>query len=275
MRRLCEGCPQSLRNKYPVWLGVLCWLLTLGFEQDAHAWTWPWSPDDGRKAPYVSIREGAIGHGIWGVWTGRSYIYGIERDPQHLWLINAGADPQAAALKHVLAMRGYSLDAITDVLLTDGRLEHTQGLQAFFAHTTIWIGSEDTALARGDSLPRPWGAKVFARRLRMRHFKPTLQPVVPGQCFSIGAHMGRIIALPGYTQGALALVYDDMLFIGQSVQYQAGAFSVANRWFSESPANNRRALQRLQDVDFHTVLTSRDGPIFTATGIVLGPPNKG
>lgn len=231
--------------------------------QHAHAVGWRLFASRGAtQTPFVNVRNGPSGTGVWGVWTGSSYAYAVEQDPQHLLLINTGSDANAAALQDILKTRGYTLDAITDVILTDGRIEHTQGLQALPLHTNIWVSPQDASLARGDKLPRPLGAKLFARRLRIRHFKPRLQPVLPGQCFSLGKHQAQVVALPGYTRGALALVVDDMLFVGQSLQYENGAWGVANRWYSESPAQNVHALKRLERVSFRTILTSQHGPIF-------------
>jgi glyoxylase-like metal-dependent hydrolase (beta-lactamase superfamily II) len=219
-----------------------------------------WQSWQGETAPRptLAVRAGSKGEAIWGVWAGHSYVYVLEAGAEVV-LVGSGSDGRAEAVRALLAKRGFGPQDVRTVVLTHGDYTQTAGLAAF-DNAIVWAGGADGMLARRDVLPKPPLARLQARLLRQAVLpKPRVQALLPGQRLPIGTQVGKIVALPGYTPGSVALVVGDFAFVGDALVGGLDQPELAGWPNAQSPRTIRRALGRLGRYSFTHTVTNRAG----------------
>lgn len=211
------------------------------------------------RTSLVTLRKGPPGQGIWGVWTGHSFAYGIEFEPRRVALIDSGSDPQASAIIAQLAARGMEPGDVDTILLTHGHDAVTAGLGQF-AHATIYVGEQDRMLARRDVLPKAPIAWLQAKSMRTRRLpKLAMQTMWPGQDIMLGRTQAHLVALPGHTWGSFAIVAEDIAFVGGSISGAQPNIAIFGRGLSVSPKHNAWSLARLSQTRFSSMATTDAG----------------
>lgn len=211
------------------------------------------------RTEVVMLRQGPPGQGIWGVWTGHSFAYGIESSTHQVALIDSGSDPKAAAILAQLSARGMTADNVETIVLTHGHDEVTAGLSQF-ARATIYVGDQDRILARRDALPTALLARLQAKSMRTQRLpKMAMQVMWPGQDIELAGIQAKLVALPGHTWGSFAVVAANIAFVGDSINAAKPEIDIYGRALSVSPKHNSWALPRLAQQSFSSIATTHQG----------------
>jgi hydroxyacylglutathione hydrolase len=144
--------------------------------------------------------------------------------------------PEAGPVLAEMAKRGWTL---THVLLTHHHSDHIDGVAQVVAAT----GASVT------------GAAADAHRL-----PPLTHAVREGMQVALGAHLARVIDVPGHTVGHIAYVFDGYAFTGDSLM--AGG---CGRLIEGTPAQMWDSLQKLAALPDETLICS--GHEYTASNL--------
>jgi glyoxylase-like metal-dependent hydrolase (beta-lactamase superfamily II) len=199
----------------------------------------------------------AVAAGVVGVWTGRSYAYVLRAGPDAV-LVDAGDDPDAAALRAELATQGVPPERVLAVLLTHGHPDHTAGL-AHFRGAAVYMGAEDHRLARGDVLPRAPISRLLSRLAHRPRGGPPMQPVLSGTRLKFTGREVQVVALPGHTAGSVGYSSDGVLFAGDATWLTRHGLRPWPWGFSESPRHAKAILPRLLGVPFVGIADGHTG----------------
>lgn len=137
--------------------------------------------------------------------------------------------PDAAPIRAELTRREWSLDQI---FLTHHHDDHIQGVA---------------------ELRQATGARVLGAEADRHRLPPLDQALRQGDFVMVGAHMGRVIDVPGHTVGHIAFLFqeDNIAFTGDSLM-AAGC----GRLFEGTPAQMFASLQSLAQLSPETLICS-------------------
>ena len=151
----------------------------------------------------------------------------------YLWLVHDGASGETAVVdpgdaKPVLAelaSRGWTL---TQIWNTHWHPDHVGGNLA-------------VKEATGATVSGPAGESIPGREIALHE----------GDTISLGAHVGRVIEVPGHTLGHIALLFEDdrVAFVGDTL-FAMGC----GRLFEGTPEQMQHSLQRLMELPADTKL---------------------
>jgi len=181
-------------------------------------------------APGVRIvKDGFVDFGIFDVGEG------------HVVLIDAGYDPNAAALLAELARRKVGPDAVTAIFFTHGHLDQIAGA-SLCPTATLYALDADVALVEGrEGSHGPLTSMMGA--------KPTglhVHGLKDGAVTTVGTKSIRAIATPGHTSGSAAYLVSGVLFLGDSAGMKTDGKLAPPPWaFSDDLAKSQASLVAL------------------------------
>ncbi len=169
-----------------------------------------------------------------------AYIVNLPNDS--IILVDAGFDPDAAAIKDALARRGRTADDIVAIFFTHGHGDHIAGALAF-PNAALFALTPDADLIEG----RRVAQSPFARNrnptptgLKINHL------LTDGDRIDIGDATVEAFALPGHTLGSAAYLIHGVLFLGDSAAARSdGKIMSAPPVFSWDRDVNQESLRRL------------------------------
>lgn len=190
-----------------------------------------------------AIRDGqALGEDATVVRDGYVSLTLLEIGPGEVALVDAGNDPEGAAILAALAERGLGPDAVTAILLTHGHPDHVAAC-ARFPRATAWALDQELPLLRGEVGARGPLTRWFAPK---PSGCPNLVGVVDGAEVPLGDRVARIHAVPGHTAGSAAWQVGGLLFLGDSADADADGDLLPAKWlFTDDPTTNRASLVAL------------------------------
>jgi glyoxylase-like metal-dependent hydrolase (beta-lactamase superfamily II) len=158
-------------------------------------------------------------------------------------LVDAGNDPDAAAILAELERRQLRPDDVAAVLITHGHGDHIAAIGRFPRADVFSLGAE-VALVEGRARARGPLTRLFP-------VGPTGVTVTrglrDGEVVTVGGVPIRVYAVPGHTAGSAAYYVDGVLFVGDSADVTSeGALQGAPWAFSDNQAENRTSLVRLE-----------------------------
>jgi hydroxyacylglutathione hydrolase len=176
----------------------------------------------------------------------------IDDATRHAVIVDPGEEGDRLAA-HIVAS-GLSLDAIW---ITHGHLDHVGGIAGVrrtFPDAPIWMHADDLGL--------------YSMVVNQGHlYGLTVEPPPPvdhqwheGDTIALGAHHFQIVHLPGHSPGHVALVGDDIVFIGDVVF--AGSIGRTDLPLSD-PRAMQQSLARVAAWPPHLTLYPGHGPSTT------------
>jgi glyoxylase-like metal-dependent hydrolase (beta-lactamase superfamily II) len=175
---------------------------------------------------------------------------------------DAGTDPLGRGADAALKALGASRDEVTDVFLTHGHGDHL-GAASLFRNARVHGGARDAALVDGSEVPLK--LKLMGLLQPGNAVKVT-DPLDGKASIDVGAGQAvKAIPLPGHTPGSYLYLWDKVLFVGDSMNWneKTQALEPPPEFFSSDPAELRQSLAGLQKtlagVDFERICTGHGG----------------
>jgi glyoxylase-like metal-dependent hydrolase (beta-lactamase superfamily II) len=212
-----------------------------------------------------------VARGIYQVSLGFVNVLLVEDDAGGLWLIDAGAAPDAERIGGAIRSLGRRPRELRGVVVTHLHSDHVGGLAAVREHTgaEVWMGAEDAALVRAGRRGRELepGPGLFRslivravgdRTLREHDPVPVEHEIRDGDILPFGAVAQ---CTPGHTAGHIALLWrrdGGVLFAGDAATnfVRLGVGPIY-----EDVQEGMRSLRRLAGLEFETALFAHGRPL--------------
>lgn len=206
----------------------------------------------------------ALPDGVVGIDTGASYAWLVPTENGVL-LIDAGLDSEAQAIKAELEARGLSAADVHTILLTHGHTDHWGGAAAF-PQATVTIHEADAHLfsgsnEEGNPVLSALGGLMFGDAV-----PPAAYETFSGeQVLQIDGETFEIFPVPGHSAGSIAILWHDILFLGDSAQKGESGLELPPEMFSENQEQIKASLATLLDLDF-SVIAPAHSDVIEANG---------
>jgi glyoxylase-like metal-dependent hydrolase (beta-lactamase superfamily II) len=173
-------------------------------------------------------------------------FYGA-RNGLRVLLFDAGTDPTGRSLDALLGAMKVSRDEVTDLFLTHGHRDHL-GAATLLLRARVHAGAGDRGLIEGTDGQEPISARPLGW-MQVGAFPKVGDPLAAPTDVSVGAGQSvKAIPLPGHTAGSFAYLWQGVLFVGDSLEYDAktGKLGPAVKLFSVDNEQNRRSIAGLR-----------------------------
>jgi hydroxyacylglutathione hydrolase len=171
-------------------------------------------------------------------------LYGA-RQGDKVFLFDAGIDVEGGALDALLKGLKADRDAVTDVFLTHGHFDHIAA-SPLCKKARIHLGIRDVDMAAQKQPYQPaiagYTSKIFS-----------VPPVMATDAFIDRAELDvgdgqklLAIPLPGHTPGSFMLLYDKVLFSGDSILMSDGQLTFADPKATVDVEANKRGIAGLK-----------------------------
>jgi glyoxylase-like metal-dependent hydrolase (beta-lactamase superfamily II) len=152
-----------------------------------------------------------VGNGVVGIVDGGSITWVIPTATGVI-LIDAGGSAGSDKLR--AEVNGRQVHAI---LLTHGHFDHTAGIRDY-PDTQILAGPGESALVAGEEVAGGWMARMSKPMMGEPDYKPPLlREFTDGEAIEIDGASITAIHVPGHTKGSAAYLWQDVLFVGDTV----------------------------------------------------------
>jgi hydroxyacylglutathione hydrolase len=200
-------------------------------------------------------------HGVVGVNTGFSYAWLIPT-AHGILLVDAGHDNEGAAIKAELHHQGFAPEDVHTIILTHGHTDHWGGT-AVFPQAAIYIHEADVPLLNGESEETSNPLLAFFQRQMTRGLVPpaAFQTISEDQVLEIDGEKVAVYSVPGHTLGSIAILWQDILFLGDAVQKGETGLVPPPEMFSQHPEQNKASLARLLHLDFSIIAVAHSDVI--------------
>lgn len=238
-----------LRLRYVLFALALLILAPLLGGMGAAAWVlWELPPAQGER-----IRGP---HDLIGIQSGGSYVWVLPTQGGVV-LIDAGLDPQAAAVKR--EVNGRPVHAI---LLTHAHSEQIAGLGAF-PDVPVYVGGADVPLLEGESAPKGWLARWFGLLIDQPAPPDPLHTVADQQQLSLDGVTLQAFSTPGHTAGSVVWLWEDVLLTGGAV-LASNPPRLLPSALSDDEALAEQSLEALLPLDFDWIADAQTGIVDNA-----------
>ena len=161
-------------------------------------------------------------------------------------LFDTGPDPAGEGLDALLKAINASRKDVHDVFLTHCHGDHVAGAP-LFPEARTWVGDGDVGMCDGSVPPEA----LMARVMSWVNTPPSVAAthrLTTDESVDVGVHqLVRAIPTPGHTPGSYAFLFDDVLFIGDSLVLDKGALKPAPGLFNPHPDAVLKALRGLKE----------------------------
>jgi hydroxyacylglutathione hydrolase len=140
-------------------------------------------------------------------------------------LIDAGVDPEAAAIRAALVRKGAGTQDIRAVFFTHGHGDHTDGVRSF-PNAKVYVLEPDVQMVETRGI-------VVTRGL------------TDGEHLDVFGTTVEVFALPGHTPGSAAYLVHGVLFLGDTAAGINADVMEANSFLNEDAERNRESLRNL------------------------------
>jgi glyoxylase-like metal-dependent hydrolase (beta-lactamase superfamily II) len=162
-------------------------------------------------------------------------------------VFDAGFDPAGRALGVLLSALSAGFDDVSDVFLSHGHFDHVAAAP-LCRHARIHTGAADVEMLAHRTRVIPLGVRIFDRALPVPAVETTHplrgRTVIPLQ----DGRSVTAIPFPGHTAGSYLMLFDGVLFAGDSLRIVDGRLELALLPFSVNLAENRRSAARILEL---------------------------
>ena len=187
-------------------------------------------------------------------------------------LIDAGFPGSSRAIVRGLSECGLSLNRISRIVITHAHPDHSGGLAELVSEIRIPVAvhhSEADIIEGSTPAPNPLQIPLFASVAQPALDRLTGDPVPvdlrleDGDLIPFPTEL-RVVHLPGHTPGSIALYMPQrgIVIVGDALQYKFGwrLFPPAPG-VTHSPGQAMQSLEKLLELDFHTICFSHFPPL--------------
>ena len=200
--------------------------------------------------PKLSQERLELPHNVVSINTGFAYAWLIPTEHGVL-LIDAGHDKKGTALKTELSRQGLSVSDVHTIILTHGHTDHWGGT-AVFPNATVYIHEADVPLLSGDEAEANNPLIAFFQQQMTKGLTPpaNIETLSSEQTLDIDGEQVTILPTSGHTPGSIAILWQDILFLGDSVQKGEDGLKLPPQMFGGDPAQIKASLTPLLEQNF-------------------------
>lgn len=198
-----------------------------------------WSTFDGVRAMEDGARLGPAVRVV----DGYVSCFVLEDGEGGVVLIDTCNDPEAGALEAVLGGLGHAPEDVRAILLTHGHSDHRQAIDRF-PNARVLAHADELPLLRGEVAARGPLPQLSGRQAPIE----VDDVLEDGDRRSFGALDVTVFHLRGHTDGSVAYLVGDTLFLGDNAHaMEDGTLEPAPWVFSDDTATNRASLRALSE----------------------------
>jgi glyoxylase-like metal-dependent hydrolase (beta-lactamase superfamily II) len=205
-------------------------------------------------------------HWVERIWDTKVYVL-VEED--RLVIIDAATPGRSQTVFNFLDTLGYSPEAIDQIWITHGDIDHIGSIAALQAASNgqIVAHREDVPLVEGRA-DRELGPVVFGQALQglvswvIQH---TYRPVTVDRIVIDGDRLGKwqIVHTPGHTAGSIAFFHPErrIIVLGDALNYKRGQLGAPPRLFTPDMSQAYASVRKIAGLDFEVCCFGHGPPL--------------
>jgi glyoxylase-like metal-dependent hydrolase (beta-lactamase superfamily II) len=160
-------------------------------------------------------------------------------------LFDAGVDLEGGPLDALLGeLQVAGRDAVSDVFLTHGHFDHVAA-SPLCKKARIHVGIRDSDMMARRARIYPWTGRLFEAVLPVGPIFAT-DAFIDVVSVPLGGKTLEAWPCPGHSPGSYVILYDGVLFAGDSIQLKGDRLDFAMSIFSIDMAENKRSIAALK-----------------------------
>jgi glyoxylase-like metal-dependent hydrolase (beta-lactamase superfamily II) len=205
-------------------------------------------------------------HWVDRIWDTKVYVL-VEED--RLVVIDAATPGRSRAIWHFLRALGYPPEAVDDIWISHGDIDHIGSAAALKAVSGAQVVAHraDVPLVEGRT-DRELGQVAFGPILH-RLFNGVIhhmyRPVTVDRTVTDGDHLGewQIVHTPGHTAGSIAFYHPRrrIVILGDALNYKRGRLGVPPRLFTPDMAQAHASIRQVAGLDFDVCCFGHGPPL--------------
>lgn len=205
-------------------------------------------------------------HWVERIWDTKVYIL-AEAD--RLVVIDAATPGRAGVVWQSLARLGYPPDAVDEIWLTHGDVDHMGSAAALKAASGARLAAHraDVPLVEGlaDRELGPLPLATACQKLFNRAVRHLYQPAQVDRPLEEGDALGgwQVIHVPGHTAGSVCYYHParQIILVGDALNYKFGRVGAPPRLFTPNPAQAYASIRKLAALDFEVCCFGHGPPL--------------
>jgi glyoxylase-like metal-dependent hydrolase (beta-lactamase superfamily II) len=175
-------------------------------------------------------------------------------------LFDVGTDPLGRALDGLLMSMSAGREEVKDVFLTHGHADHL-GAASLLRAAKVHVGAKDAGLVDGSDMPLKLRLMSLLQPGGTVKVDQPLEGVVD---VNVGeTQTVKAIPVPGHTPGSYFYLWEKVLFVGDTINYQKGALELPPESFNSDSAQLKQSLagldKTLKGLKFERICTGHGG----------------
>jgi hydroxyacylglutathione hydrolase len=193
------------------------------------------------------------GDGVVGIVEGGSIAWVIDTQTGVV-LIDAGGSAISENLKAEIGDRD-----VHAIFLTHGHFDHTAGVRNY-PQAEIFAGPGESGLVSGTDKAGGWMARMSKPMMGEPDYTPPLlREFTDGDVIEVDGTTITAVHVPGHTNGGAAYLWDDVLFVGDTVVGRDGYVNELPKPLYDDYAQVPASVTKLQALDFEVIADGHVG----------------